>query len=285
MGISTNRFLNKVVTGMGKIGNGCLERVCIALLYKTYAIFPPKHVKNAAQYYQNHKAETEQVKSLLADEESKEIYQKMIDFRSTYNMKKHPNYSLDDIYFIKGLVELTDKEVFVDAGAFDGDTIKKFLQHVRQYKRIIAFEPDKLNYEKMCTEFGNYGEKMVLRNTGVWCENTHLSFQAEGSEVSKILEENTTDSDTVKVEAIDALEACKDATYIKMDIEGAEMMALKGGKHTIINNYPKLAISIYHKDEDMIDIPLFIHSLCPEYKMYVRHHSHSFYDTVLYCMK
>lgn len=251
---------------------------------KFYEIFPPKHVKKAAQYYQKHKAEIEQVKTLLADDESKLIYQKMINFRSTYKMKEHPKYSLEDIYFIQSLIELTNEEVFVDAGAFDGDTVKSFLKHVQQYKRIIAFEPDKQNYDKMKKVFSDFDKQIILRNTGAWSENTVLSFKAEGSEISKVMEDGDTNSDTVIVEAIDTIEECTDATYIKMDIEGAEMRALTGARQIIMKNHPKLAISIYHKDEDMIKIPLFLHSLCPEYKMFVRQHSHSFYDTVLYCV-
>ncbi|EOS66974.1 FkbM family methyltransferase [Oscillibacter sp. 1-3] len=74
-------------------------------------------------------------------------------------------------------------------------------------------------------------------------------------------------------------------TMIKMDIEGSELEALKGAKKTIQRNKPKLAICIYHKPEDMLEIPLYIKSLVPEYKLYVRHHSNSNVETVLYAVR
>lgn len=69
-----------------------------------------------------------------------------------------------------------------------------------------------------------------------------------------------------------------------MDIEGSELEALKGAVHTIQRDKPKLAICIYHKPEDMTEIPLYIKSLVPEYKFYVRHHSNCWTDTVLYAV-
>ena len=73
-------------------------------------------------------------------------------------------------------------------------------------------------------------------------------------------------------------------TMIKMDIEGSELEALKGAKKTIQRDKPKLAICIYHKPEDMADIPLYIKELVPEYKLYIRHHSNFATETVLYAV-
>ena len=73
-------------------------------------------------------------------------------------------------------------------------------------------------------------------------------------------------------------------TLIKMDIEGAELQSLKGAKRIIQHDKPKLAICIYHKPEDMVEIPLYIKELVPEYKLYIRHHSSNVSDTVLYAV-
>lgn len=71
-------------------------------------------------------------------------------------------------------------------------------------------------------------------------------------------------------------------TFIKMDIEGSEIKALQGSRNLIQTYRPKLAISIYHKWEDLVDIPTYIHELVPEYKFYIRHYFYSPAETVLY---
>ncbi len=83
---------------------------------------------------------------------------------------------------------------------------------------------------------------------------------------------------------MDDVPECQDATFIKMDLEGSEMMALKGAEKIIKRNKPKLAICIYHSDQDMLEIIKYIHQLVPEYRLYIRHHSTSYIDTVLYAV-
>lgn len=289
MGITTNKYLNKVVIRLGEIGNGNLKDASINLLYFIYRLLPPKHVKASKKYYLSHKKEIEEVRDLLVDATSKEIFDKMIQFRSTYDMRIHPQYSLDDIYFVQDIIKLSEEESFIDCGAFDGDSIEKFVKNVKTYKNIVAFEPDNENFDKLISKYEtSQGEgcKINLFKAGVWNEKKQLYFKADGNEASKISDAGETDGlVVVDVEKIDDIMECNDATYIKMDIEGSEMAALEGAKDTILRNKPKLAISIYHKDEDMIKIPLYIHSLVPEYKMYIRQHSHSYFDTVLYCIK
>lgn len=69
-----------------------------------------------------------------------------------------------------------------------------------------------------------------------------------------------------------------------MDIEGAELDALKGAEKTIEQFRPKLAISLYHKREDLYEIPIWIKSIMPNYKMYLRHYANKQWDLVLYCV-
>ena len=87
--------------------------------------------------------------------------------------------------------------------------------------------------------------------------------------------------DEVEVRALDEVVDGK-VTFIKMDIEGAELQALFGAEKTIKKYKPKLAICIYHRLEDILEIPAYIHSIVPEYKFYIRHYSFSTSETVLY---
>lgn len=147
-----------------------------------------------------------------------------------------------------------------------------------KYKKIIAFEPDTYNYECLSRL---KQQNVIKKNIGLWDENRELSFTNGGGCGSKIFGEST---DSIKVMRLDDVEECRDATYIKMDIEGAERRALKGAENIIKQNHPKLAICLYHSDEDMICIPEYIHKLEPRYQIYVRHHSRYAVETVLYAV-
>ena len=170
----------------------------------------------------------------------------------------------------------------MDCGAFDGDTMKEFIKASHGvYKQIICFEPVKEYYEKLVKR--GKGKKVTAICAGVYKETTTLHFNADNGKGSSITSapENTI---TVPVRSIDDTLECQNATFIKMDIEGSELDALRGARKTILKNKPKLAICLYHKHKDFVEIPTWIHNLVPEYKLYVRHHSFSVNETVLYAI-
>lgn len=88
----------------------------------------------------------------------------------------------------------------------------------------------------------------------------------------------------VKLDALDHILQGKKVTFIKLDIEGAELKALHACRDTIVQHRPKLAICVYHKPEDIIEIPSYIHEIVPEYKLYLRHHSKDHCETVFYAV-
>ena len=117
---------------------------------------------------------------------------------------------------------------------------------------------------------------------GVWSKKETLRFDANGDIGAKI---DGNGACEIKVTNLDSIPDCNNATFIKMDIEGSELEALKGAKKIITNNKPKLAICLYHSDKDMIDIIEFVRKKYPFYKIYVRHHSNIEGETVMYCVK
>ena len=121
-----------------------------------------------------------------------------------------------------------------------------------------------------------------LEEKGLWSEDKTLLFSACGNEISCMSDEGDC---TVNVVALDHVVDKDDrVTFIKMDIEGAEKKALMGARQTIIRNKPKLAICIYHSDEDMIEIAEYLHSLVPNYRLYIRHYFYEPIETVLYAI-
>lgn len=85
----------------------------------------------------------------------------------------------------------------------------------------------------------------------------------------------------ISTTSIDMIAGGEPVTFIKMDIEGAELEALKGAQETIKKYRPTLAISIYHRPQDIVELPEYIKTLIPEYKLYLRNYHLDHTETVL----
>ena len=117
---------------------------------------------------------------------------------------------------------------------------------------------------------------------GMWKEEAELRFRADGSQGAKFVEDDAEGIIKVPVNSVDNICAGDKVTLIKMDIEGSELAALQGSVNVIKRDRPRLAICIYHKPEDLYEIPLWVKQTIPEYKLYIRHHSYEEGETVLY---
>lgn len=273
-------FFGDSIVNLGKFLG--LNDVLTRILYAQDRKEPTKGMLYAEKYFSEHKTEVEAIASLLSDDTSREVYLAAIQYRKTHNPKDAPKYSKHDQYFVKDIVSLTDSEVFVDCGAYDGDTMKEFIKATNgHYQRIVCFEPVEEFHRRLETR--GQGKSVTAICAGVYKETTTLRFNADGGKGSAIssASEHTI---SVPVRAIDDVPECNDATFIKMDVEGSELDALKGAKQTILRNKPKLAICIYHMQRDFVEIPKYIHHLVPDYQLYIRHHSFSINETVLYAI-
>lgn len=175
-----------------------------------------------------------------------------------------------------------DSEVFVDAGAYDGGTIEEFIKWTGgKYERVIALEPlnDMCSHiEERCKTEGWHN--IDLQEVAAWNKEESLFFEEERAG-SKIDENGTI---SVRGMDIDRIVEGKRVTFIKMDIEGSERKALEGARNAIQKYRPKLAISLYHKPEDIVELPAYILELVPEYKFYIRHYRSDVCETVLYAV-
>lgn len=188
----------------------------------------------------------------------------------------------EDMYFEREIVpDSIPAPFFVDGGAYDCKDTLKF----RDYYKLdvnfgaIAIEPDKESYarckEKM-KEFPNVDIVNAVLSDGSVDEIGFMDGKGEGSSVCLDALQKA------KVITIDALK--RDVSFIKLDVEGNELETLKGAKETIKSQKPILAISVYHRRSDIWTIPNFILSINPEYKIYFRHYTVSYGDTVLYAI-
>lgn len=184
-------------------------------------------------------------------------------------------------YFDLPYLQHAENEIFVDAGCYDGSSVRNFIKWSQgKYKAIFSSEPDIQCYKK-CQETLRDVDNFYLEKRGLWSSQTRLSFSAKGDSTSKIV---TGGEESIQTVCLDDMVGDKKVTFIKMDIEGAEKEALIGASKTIGNYKPKLAICIYHKPQDVWEIPGLILELNPKYRFYVRHYSLYDPETILYAV-
>lgn len=188
-------------------------------------------------------------------------------------------------YFdLEELEPCTEWEVFVDAGCFDGFTTRQFFRWCKGKGYSYCLEPDAQNIAAIERRLVGYGKYEII-DRALWSDTTVLSMNAKGNFATFVGRTDTSGSQqTVQAVALDDILRDKEVTFIKMDIEGAEMEALQGASRIISERKPRLAISVYHKPDDIWTIPSVILSCNPDYKLYLRHYSFSDYDTVLYAI-
>lgn len=269
---------------MTKLKNKCSQSPIV-----DYLDVVPEHIMDL-QYVEENKEQLTKVYHLLEDEESRKVMESFVFGRLTGNVEelsklnKNPEYTYD-----YGLLNLHSTDVVVDGGAYVGDTILEIQRYVKgNVKNIFAFEPDSVTFEKLSKNIGEK-ESIHLVNAGLWKKTSILRFENSGTLGSKLDEDAEAEIKVVSLDDYNEEGILENVTIIKMDIEGSELDALKGAENLLREEVPKLAICIYHKNEDIFSIPLYIASLNPKlkgkrYKFYLRQHSFSVEETVLYAI-
>jgi len=229
---------------------------------------------------------------ILEDEESKEILFILImnwfDFDVT-GVGYQGVFSKDQ-YYPSEIIRLRDDEAFVDAGAYDGDTLLEFIEKSGQkFESIIAFELDRDNFSDMEIAVNKLDsklkDKIKLYNFGLLDEEKEIGYETGGSgKQSTCINMIGSVNDSGKTVRLSDILKNNKVTFIKMDIEGSEPKALYGAEEIIRNQKPKLAICVYHKPEHLWEIPLYLKSIVPEYKIFLRHHTILEYETVCYAV-
>ena len=225
------------------------------------------------------------VRDLLSDEYSKEVWDVVCYKRKNGILDYTDIQECGDEYFEHDFFTYTNQEVFIDGGAYDGDTIEEFFTFTRnKFKKIYSFEPDANSCEIIKSKLWRYGDKVELYPYGLYDKRTRLAFKNDNKVYSSHIVEKQEATSYIECISLDEVVGDEKVSFVKMDIEGAEMKALDGARNTIINNKPKLAICIYHKPNDLWEIPLKIHEMVPEYKLYIRHYGVRYYGTILFAV-
>lgn len=185
-------------------------------------------------------------------------------------------------YFDYSLMASINKNVFVDVGAFEGETTLAWHKlYKTEIEEIYLYEPDECNY-KFCLDTlkKNRIQSATLKKMGVGDSNNQLSFSSGKGCGSKV---STDGLDIIQQTTLDEDIKCK-ISYIKMDIEGYEIQAIKGARQHLMNDDTSLAVCTYHYLSDIWKIAEELDSYREDYKFYLRHYSNSGIETVLYAI-
>lgn len=226
--------------------------------------------------FKNNQDAYEKVYYSLADEKSKETFEKVINFKISADLTFMEGFTNnhEEQYFDKTLIESKDDIIFVDGGAYVGDTLPQIMNYFPNFKKIYAIEPNEVHINIAKRDFGKY-DNIEFINCGLGKE------KIEQQENNQKMYHGEHDYQAQNINTIDNLIHEK-VDFIKLDIEGAEQDALWGAKQTIQYYSPILAVCIYHKANDWYKVPQIVKQINSNYDIYLRHYMEGIYETVMY---
>ncbi len=221
------------------------------------------------EYYVDNQKDIEEALSVLADERSREVLEGVIEFRKTGRLDVLMKTADDRAEVMQKILHLDSYRMAVDLGAYDGDTARELIELCPNIEKIFAFEPDRRNYRKL-SAYAEGEPRVDAINAAAWNENGLIYFDDSGNRNSGLCEKNSKRRAEVRALTVDEVCAKGSIDFIKYDVEGSEREAIEGSASVIRKHHPDLLVSLYHRTEDLHELILQIHKLCPDYKLYVR---------------
>lgn len=222
---------------------------------------------------------------LFRDAESRQEFAGQLALRLLMNYDGMGWPRAFDDYAPPDLFDFGPSEVFVDCGAYDGDTLAAFIRRQGEsFSQAVAFEPDPLNYARLQEKILGFPEsvrkKIVLFPYALGSRRETVYFDPSGTETSKA------GSGRFAVDCVPLDEILEPfaPTLIKFDIEGAEPMALEGARQTIARSRPVLAVSVYHEQAHLWQIPLQLSAMCSDYRYFLRPQGTEGWDLICYAV-
>ena len=244
--------------------------------YSRLDLAHPPFIMDFKDDFLNNKSKYKETYNLLEDDKSKKIFEKVINFKITFDFKFMEGFTNnhEEQYFDKEIIPKIKDINFVDGGTYIGDSLPSIIKNFPDYNKIFCIEPNNLhigiakkNFSlQRDIEFINCGlgnKEVKATQEQELKDNCYHDYQAEDI--------NTLDN--LISEKID---------FIKLDIEGAEQDTIEGAINTIKKYHPILAICIYHKAEDWYKVPKMVLDIRNDYKVYIRHYMEGIYETVMY---
>lgn len=206
----------------------------------------------------------------LADYRSKQVLYGILRCWITFDIIEKNNLRENNFsdYYDFDLISCSEDEVFVDLGAFTGDSTQSFIDSFGRWRRIYCYEITDSSMRQMRENLKDY-DNIVYRQAGVGREHTtmYLSRPDRTDSANRL---NASDGQAVPVVTLDE-DITEPISFVKMDIEGSELDALIGAKRHITEEHPKLAVCTYHNNHHIWEVPRLMKACNPDYRLYMRY--------------
>jgi FkbM family methyltransferase len=231
-----------------------------------------------SEIFSRNRADVAWLYDLLVDELSRKTLVKLLGFRCSYDMDWLDSFTerQTEQYFEDFLDLNRGDPIFLDVGGFDGFTAEEFIRRTPGYRAVYVLEPEPVNLAACSSRLANQGNVIILPY-GASDKNTTLRFSSNAS-ASRFCDDGEIELEVRRID--DVITGVP--TFIKMDIEGGELSAIKGAAQTISDHRPTMAICVYHRPGDFWDVPRTVLSIAPSYRVYLRHYTECIYETVMY---
>ena len=237
--------------------------------------------------------------NMLTDDRSVTVFNALLMSMLTGSIAPCRDVMEKDMYFCLPEFAGNFDEAFVDAGAFVGDTIERFVwENLGTFRHIYAFEPGYRQFkameqrvQRLASEWAFDRASVSLVRAGLsdspgrmsctFLNEAPLRHGLSNPESAKAVDED--DPAIAKILTLDGYLDGRSVSFIKADVEGMEMELLRGAQHTIRTCKPKLSLCVYHYPSHLYEVAEYVRALVPEYRLSLRHHAPLFGDFVLYC--
>ena len=247
-------------------------------------------------FFEAHRSELEAARALLADDESRRIFDNVVAYKLSGDISYLLNAQNNEDEIFETIIRPHTIRAAADLGAYNGDTVRQLLEKAEgNVDAVWAMEPDARNYKKLASYAQSESRARIIPvNAGAWNEEATLFFDKSGNRNASF-EQNRSQSladrpakvSEVKALPLDKVLGGARVDYIKYDVEGSEREALDGSLDTLTQCAPTLLVSLYHRSEDIFALPLHIRKIAPQYSgFYLRRLAGiPAWDLNLYCKK
>jgi FkbM family methyltransferase len=282
--IFTHTPLRKQLTDLGAarvISYATLFHKFPGVFLPYFAVDTPAIIANQAQAVMD-------AATIWADDESRALYTAILNWFVTLDSESVPAQSPPQTSYLPDLLKLREDEVFVDCGAFDGDTVRHYAKASQgRYREIVALEPDPKTFPKLSACAAKI-DRVTALNAAAGAEAGSMLFVAGGSEASHAASAGaagfTAPGEIIEVDVIRIDDLSPFPTYVKMDLEGFEQQALTGARGILGAGGTAFGVTLYHRMSDLWTIPLYIHNVAPDLKLFLRHYAEDWGETIVYAV-